>query len=160
MKQNQFYVFVAIPKNCVLLCACVCNFALFIQVPDGGALNLVSKQSSFYNLSILPEKTDKSHKYETLNLSKFSSASPPLSRATSPLNHDHDGGLKVRIQYDLSSLHSRSLSHSRDYCIRSFVYCWKLWLNSYEDTNAIEVLSDPLSNDWDIIWPREKLLPL
>ncbi|PSN58484.1 hypothetical protein C0J52_00769, partial [Blattella germanica] len=65
------------------------------RVPDGGALNLVSKQSSFYNLSILPEKTDKSHKYETLNLSKFSSASPPLSRATSPLNHDHDGGLKV-----------------------------------------------------------------
>ena len=64
-------------------------------MPDGGALNLVSKQSSFYNLSILPEKTDKSHKYETLNLSKFSSASPPLSRATSPLNHDHDGGLKV-----------------------------------------------------------------
>nr|CAD7396956.1 unnamed protein product [Timema cristinae] len=65
------------------------------RVPDGGCLNLVSKQSSFYNLSILPEKTDKSHKYETLNLSKFSSASPPLSRATSPLNHDHDGGLKV-----------------------------------------------------------------
>ena len=65
------------------------------RVPDGASLNLVSKQSSIYNLSILSEKTDKSHKYETLNLSKFSSASPPLSRATSPLNHDHDGGLKV-----------------------------------------------------------------
>ncbi|XP_075218268.1 plexin A isoform X1 [Lycorma delicatula] len=65
------------------------------RVPDGACLNLVSKQSSIYNLSILSEKTDKSHKYETLNLSKFSSASPPLSRATSPLNHDHDGGLKV-----------------------------------------------------------------
>ncbi|KAK7867968.1 hypothetical protein R5R35_004968 [Gryllus longicercus] len=64
------------------------------RVPDGASLNLVSKQSSIYNLSILSEKTDKSHKYETLNLSKFSSASPPLSRATSPLNHDHDGGLK------------------------------------------------------------------
>ncbi|XP_066998157.2 plexin A3 [Anabrus simplex] len=64
------------------------------RVPDAAALNLVSKQSSIYNLSILSEKTDKSHKYETLNLSKFSSASPPLSRATSPLNHDHDGGLK------------------------------------------------------------------
>lgn len=74
---------------------CHTNITAFLQVPDGGALNLVSKQSSFYNLSILPEKTDKSHKYETLNLSKFSSASPPLSRATSPLNHDHDGGLKV-----------------------------------------------------------------
>ncbi|XP_008204796.2 plexin-A4 [Nasonia vitripennis] len=65
------------------------------RVPDGASLNLVNKQSSVYNLSILSEKTDKSHKYETLNLSKFSSASPPLSRATSPLNHDHDGGLKV-----------------------------------------------------------------
>ncbi|XP_063219970.1 plexin-A1 [Bacillus rossius redtenbacheri] len=65
------------------------------RVPDGGCLNLVPKQTSFYNLSILPDKMDKSHKYETLNLSKFSSASPPLSRATSPLNHDHDGGLKV-----------------------------------------------------------------
>ncbi|KAF7989684.1 hypothetical protein HCN44_008358 [Aphidius gifuensis] len=64
------------------------------RVPDGASLSLVSKQSSIYNLSILSEKTDKSHKYETLNLSKFSSASPPLSRATSPLNHDHDGGLK------------------------------------------------------------------
>ena len=64
------------------------------RVPDGASLNLVSKQSSIYNLSILSEKTDKSHKYETLNLSKFSSASPPLSRATSPLNQNHDGGLK------------------------------------------------------------------
>ncbi|XP_056647195.1 plexin-A4 [Diorhabda sublineata] len=65
------------------------------RVPDGGCLNLVSKQSSIYNLSIFSEKNDKSHKYETLNLSKFSSVSPPLSRATSPLNHDHDQGLKV-----------------------------------------------------------------
>lgn len=65
------------------------------RVPDGACLNLVSKQSSIYNLSIFSEKNDKSHKYETLNLSKFSSASPPLSRATSPLNHDHDQGVKV-----------------------------------------------------------------
>ncbi|CAH1393499.1 unnamed protein product [Nezara viridula] len=65
------------------------------RVPDMAYLNLVSKQSSIYNLSILSEKTEKSHKYETLNLSKFSSASPPLSRATSPLNNDQDGGLKV-----------------------------------------------------------------
>lgn len=65
------------------------------RVPDGGCLNLVSKQSSIYNLSIFSEKNDKTHKYETLNLSKFSSVSPPLSRATSPLNHDHDQGLKV-----------------------------------------------------------------
>lgn len=66
-----------------------------MQVPDGASLNLVSKQSSIYNLSILSEKNDKPHKYETLNLAKFSSASPPLSRATSPLNNDHDGGFKV-----------------------------------------------------------------
>ncbi|KAJ8983519.1 hypothetical protein NQ317_012010 [Molorchus minor] len=65
------------------------------RVPDGGCLNLVSKQSSIYNLAIFSEKNDKSHKYETLNLSKYSSVSPPLSRATSPLNHDHDQGLKV-----------------------------------------------------------------
>ncbi|KAJ8955408.1 hypothetical protein NQ318_003506 [Aromia moschata] len=43
------------------------------RVPDGGCLNLVSKQSSIYNLAIFSEKNDKSHKYETLNLSKFSS---------------------------------------------------------------------------------------
>lgn len=48
------------------------------RVPDGGCLTLVSKQ---YNLSILSEKTDK---YETLNLSK-------MGRNTSPLNRDHDG---------------------------------------------------------------------
>lgn len=65
------------------------------RVPDNAQLNLVPKSSSMYNLSILPEKYDKSHKYETLNVSKFSSASPPLSRATSPLNHDNEGGLKV-----------------------------------------------------------------
>lgn len=57
-------------------------------------MNLVPKQSSIYNLNIFSEKNDKAHKYETLNLSKFSSASPPLSRATSPLNHDHDQGVK------------------------------------------------------------------
>ncbi|KAK6634573.1 hypothetical protein RUM43_011974 [Polyplax serrata] len=65
------------------------------RVPDGGMLNLVSKQSSMYNLTILSDKTDKSHKYETLNSSKYAAASPPISRATSPLNHDHEGGLKV-----------------------------------------------------------------
>lgn len=65
------------------------------RVPDGASLNLVSKQSSIYNLSILSEKTDKSHKYETLNLSKFSSASPPLSRATSPLNQNIEAGMKI-----------------------------------------------------------------
>lgn len=58
-------------------------------------MNLVSKQSSIYNLTILSDKTDKSHKYETLNSSKYAAASPPLSRATSPLNHDHEGGVKV-----------------------------------------------------------------
>ncbi|XP_059489451.1 plexin-A2 isoform X1 [Neocloeon triangulifer] len=65
------------------------------RVPDNAQLNLVPKSSSMYNLSILPDKYDKSHKYETLNVSKFSSASPPLSRATSPLNHDNDGGMKA-----------------------------------------------------------------
>lgn len=62
-------------------------------------LNLVSKQSSMYNLTILSDKTDKSHKYETLNSSKYAAASPPLSRATSPLNHDHEGGVKVYVQF-------------------------------------------------------------
>lgn len=79
----------------ILTCIKIMDDIILFQVPDGGCLNLVSKQSSIYNLSILSDKTDKSHKYETLNLSKFSSGSPPLSRATSPLNHDHDVGLKV-----------------------------------------------------------------
>uniref|UniRef100_A0A1B0D0Z4 Uncharacterized protein n=1 Tax=Phlebotomus papatasi TaxID=29031 RepID=A0A1B0D0Z4_PHLPP len=65
------------------------------RVPDGAWLSLVPKQSSIYNLSILSEKNDKSHKYETLNLSKYASSSPPFSRAGSPLNNDsQENGLK------------------------------------------------------------------
>jgi len=87
------------------------------RVPDGALLTLIPKQSSMYNLSILSERgasSDKTHhKYETLNLnlSKFSSASPPMSRATSPMNHhgrhgDHHGhdhgdpSVKVRPHWD------------------------------------------------------------
>lgn len=73
------------------------------NVPDVAQLSLIPKQSSIYNyMSLFPEKLDggKHHhhqqKYETLNLSnKYNSASPPLSRATSPLNHE-DLGTKVR----------------------------------------------------------------
>lgn len=65
------------------------------KVPDGACLSLVPKQSSIYNLSILSEKNEKSHKYETLNLSKYNSSSPPFSRAGSPLNNDsQDNGVK------------------------------------------------------------------
>ena len=91
------------------------NTLAHYRVPDGALLTLIPKQSSMYNLSILSDRaaaSDKSHhKYETLNLnlSKFSSASPPLSRATSPMNHhqhhhqqhhhhhqqDHDPSVKV-----------------------------------------------------------------
>lgn len=64
-------------------------------VPDGACLSLVPKQSSIYNFSILSDKNDKSHKYETLNLSKYTSSSPTFSRAGSPLNNDiHENGLK------------------------------------------------------------------
>lgn len=71
------------------------------RVPDGASLSLVSKQTSIYNFSILSAAgggggggcvdkmapTEKlHHKYETLNLSKYASASPPFSRAGSPLN--------------------------------------------------------------------------
>jgi len=52
----------------------------------------VPKQSSLYNLSILSEKMDK-HKYETLNNYSYNKVcSPPLSRATSPLNQDIENG--------------------------------------------------------------------
>lgn len=65
------------------------------RVPDGACLSLVPKQSSIYNLSILSEKNDKTHKYETLNLAKYTSSSPPFSRAGSPLNNDsQENGLK------------------------------------------------------------------
>lgn len=65
------------------------------NVPDGAALSLVPKQSSIYNFSILSDKNEKSHKYETLNLSKFTSSSPTFSRAGSPLNNDiHENGIK------------------------------------------------------------------
>merc|ERR1711936_1503366 len=46
----------------------------------------------------MSDKSDRHlyHKYETLNISKMSGGqSPPLSRATSPLNHDYDSGIKV-----------------------------------------------------------------
>lgn len=67
------------------------------RVPDGGLLNLVSvKQSSNYNLSILSaDKMEKLHKYETLNLAKYNTASPPYARTTSPLTQDNDGGYKA-----------------------------------------------------------------
>lgn len=65
------------------------------NVPDGASLSLVPKQSSIYNFSILSDKNEKSHKYETLNLSKYTSSSPTFSRAGSPLNNDiHENGIK------------------------------------------------------------------
>ena len=83
------------------------------RVPDGALLTLIPKQSSMYNISTMSDKSDRHlyHKYETLNISKMSGgggggASPPLSRATSPLNHDYDSGtvchllsLVIDIQY-------------------------------------------------------------
>jgi len=69
------------------------------RVPDGALLTLVPKQSSMYNISTMSDKSDRHlyHKYETLNLSKMSGGghSPPLSRATSPLNHDYDSGIRM-----------------------------------------------------------------
>jgi len=68
------------------------------RVPDGALLTLIPKQSSMYNISTMSDKSDRNlyHKYETLNISKMSGGqSPPLSRATSPLNHDYDSGIKV-----------------------------------------------------------------
>ncbi|XP_065576884.1 plexin-A4-like isoform X2 [Artemia franciscana] len=65
------------------------NTLVHYRVPDGAQLTLVPKQASMYNLSLISDRNEKSHhKYETLNLnfSKFSS-SPPMSRATSPMNH-------------------------------------------------------------------------
>ncbi|XP_030566677.1 plexin-A2 isoform X2 [Drosophila novamexicana] len=65
------------------------------NVPDGAGLSLVPKQSSIYNFSILSDKNEKSHKYETLNISKYTSSSPTFSRAGSPLNNDmHENGMK------------------------------------------------------------------
>uniref|UniRef100_A0A1A9VAI8 Sema domain-containing protein n=1 Tax=Glossina austeni TaxID=7395 RepID=A0A1A9VAI8_GLOAU len=65
------------------------------NVPDLATLSLVPKQSSIYNFSILSDKNEKSHKYETLNLSKYTSSSPTFSRAGSPLNNElHENGIK------------------------------------------------------------------
>ncbi|SPP88949.1 plexin-A2 isoform X1 [Drosophila guanche] len=65
------------------------------NVPDGAGLSLVPKQSSIYNFSILSDKNEKSHKYETLNISKYTSSSPTFSRAGSPLNNDmQDSGIR------------------------------------------------------------------
>lgn len=72
------------------------NTLAHYRVPDQAYFSLVPKQSSVYNLSILSEKIDK-HKYETLtNYGYNKTCSPPLSRATSPLNHDiENGGYKL-----------------------------------------------------------------
>ncbi|CAG0885210.1 unnamed protein product [Cyprideis torosa] len=58
------------------------------EVKDGAVFNLVLRQS-YPNQNNFND-TLRSHKYETLNLSKGSS--PPASRATSPLNHENDNG--------------------------------------------------------------------
>jgi len=69
------------------------------RVPEGALLTLIPKQSSMYNISTMSDKSDRHlyHKYETLNMSKMSGGghSPPLSRATSPLNHDYESGIKM-----------------------------------------------------------------
>ncbi|RWS17561.1 plexin A-like protein [Dinothrombium tinctorium] len=70
------------------------NTLAHYKVQDGASLTLVPKQSSVYNISIISEKMEKSHKYETLNFGFNKAASPPLSRATSPLNHDLETGYK------------------------------------------------------------------
>ena len=87
------------------------------RVPDGALLTLVPKQSSMYNISTMSDKSDRHlyHKYETLNLAKMGSHgqpggisggginhSPPLSRATSPLNHDYDNGkfFNILMEFD------------------------------------------------------------
>ncbi|XP_076307717.1 plexin-A2-like isoform X1 [Tachypleus tridentatus] len=62
------------------------------KVPDEAFLTLVPRQSSMYNISIMSEKNEKSHKYETLNFPL--KTSPPLSRATSPLNHDPEANFR------------------------------------------------------------------
>ena len=48
----------------------------------------------------MSDKSDRHlyHKYETLNMSKMTGGghSPPLSRATSPLNHDYESGQLIQ----------------------------------------------------------------
>ena len=81
------------------------------RVPDGALLTLIPKQSSMYNISTMSDKSDRHlyHKYETLNISKMSGGqSPPLSRATSPLNHDYDSGIKVTAFVKFSSYFKKS----------------------------------------------------
>ncbi|KAL1398190.1 hypothetical protein pipiens_002420 [Culex pipiens pipiens] len=59
------------------------------RVNDGACLSLVPKESSIYNITLIGEKySEKIHKYETLNISKYVSPSPPFSRAGSPMNVD------------------------------------------------------------------------
>lgn len=70
------------------------NSLAHYKVQDGASLTLVPRQSSMYNISILSEKMDKGHKYETLNFGFNKTVSPPLSRPTSPLNHHDDSGYK------------------------------------------------------------------
>ncbi|XP_067122896.1 plexin-A2-like [Centruroides vittatus] len=68
------------------------NTLAHYKVPDGALLTLVPRQQTMYNIPIINEKIEKSHKYETLPFSL--KTSPPHSRATSPLNHDHHDGYK------------------------------------------------------------------
>lgn len=70
------------------------NTLAHYRVPDGANLTLVTRQNSLYNLTILSDKYDKQHRYETLNFGFGKTCSPPMSRATSPLNNDADNGCK------------------------------------------------------------------
>lgn len=60
------------------------------RVNDGACLSLVPKESSIYNITLIgnDKYSEKIHKYETLNISKYVSPSPPFSRAGSPMNVD------------------------------------------------------------------------
>ena len=58
----------------------------------------------------MSDKSDRKlyHAYETLNMSKMSGGghSPPLSRATSPLNHDYESGKNQLMRSPVSEFNA------------------------------------------------------
>ncbi|XP_014668016.1 PREDICTED: plexin-A2-like [Priapulus caudatus] len=76
------------------------NTLAHYKVPDGASLALVPKQSSIFNLSmsLLSDRSDHSHRHGAYlaENSSVHTASQPLSRAMSPMDHHHtlESGIK------------------------------------------------------------------
>ena len=95
-------------------------------------------------LSTMSDKSDRHlyHKYETLNMSKNSGGghSPPISRATSPLNHDYEPGTDICHLNFFSTAIAQLIKTSEYVCTgRDPVQASALFLNELNLSHTIYI---------------------